>query len=130
MIRARVAVVSIVTSMVVLVGAPARATTAATPLPHDGYILMGADGGIFNWNLPFNGSPAGSPGSCAATNGILQSPVAGGSCLSIALTPSGDGYWILDSTNGFVYTSGDAHLAGNAGDQQPAQRLSGVSQEF
>jgi hypothetical protein len=134
MIRARRILGAVVASATLLVGTtgvhPAAAVTAATPLPHDGYILMGADGGIFNWNLPFNGAPAGSPGACAPANGILQSPVAGGSCLAIALTPSGNGYWILDSTNGAVYPNGDAGLLSDPNDREPSQRLSGVSQEF
>jgi hypothetical protein len=131
-VRARGGVAAILTSAMLLIGtagsAPAHAATAATPPPHDGYILMGADGGIFNFDLPFNGSPAGSPGSCAPTVGIRQSPVAGGSCLSLALTPSGDGYWVMNALTGLVFGSGDAGTVGTPND--PAHRFANVSQEF
>ena len=125
----------IVASAAMLLGSAGGATAGgppapspATPLPHDGYILLGADGGIFNWDLPFNGSPAGSPGSCAPTNGVRTSPVAGGSCLSIALTPSGDGYWVMNSLTGLVFGSGDAGLVGTPND--PEHRFQDVSPEF
>ena len=110
--------------------AAARAKPAIAPVPHNGYILLGADGGIFDWNLPFNGAPAGSPGSCASTIGIRQSPVAGGSCLSIALTPTGDGYWILNALTGLVYPNGDAGLLNDPNDRDPAHRMANVSPEF
>jgi hypothetical protein len=134
MSRAR-AVVAIVTVIAcgLLIGPRQRAFATGTvgahaSPPHDGYILLGSDGGIFNWNLPFNGSPAGSPGTCAATIGIRQSPVAGGSCLALAVTPSGDGYWVMNALTGLVFGSGDAGTVGTPND--PAHRFGNVSQEF
>jgi hypothetical protein len=127
--RVLAVIVTVATALVGSAGIHAAgAPTAATPLPHDGYILLGADGGIFNWNLPFNGSPAGSTGSCASTIGIRQSPVAGGSCLAIALTPSGDGYWVMNALTGLVFGSGDAGTVGTPND--PAHKFANVSQEF
>jgi hypothetical protein len=56
--------------------------------------------------------------------------VAGGGCLSIALTPTGDGYWVVNSLTGVVFGSGDAGLVGDVGDNDPAHRMAGVSPEF
>jgi hypothetical protein len=135
MITSRRVLAAIATSAALFVGATGAPAHAATPRPalpsdlsHAGYILLGADGGIFNYNLPFNGSPASSPGSCAPTNGILQSPVAGGSCLSMALTPSGDGYWVMNSLTGLVFGSGNAGTVGTPND--PAHKFANTSQEF
>jgi hypothetical protein len=70
---------------------------AATEHPAAGYWLAGADGGVFSFGAPFYGSGVTSPGACGF------SPQAGSSlngtmgCAAIAATPSGNGYWLLNS---------------------------------
>ncbi|HEV2362266.1 MAG TPA: hypothetical protein VGS21_11230, partial [Acidimicrobiales bacterium] len=61
-----------------------------------GYILVGADGGAFNFGhgAPFKGSLPGE--------GIHVTDIVG-----ICLTPTGQGYWMAGA-NGVVYQFGDA----------------------
>ena len=108
----------------------------------DGYTLIGADGGTFNYgDAPFLGSLAGmklaapivdgarSPGGMGLVlvgtdGGVFSLGTAtfegseGGQELnapvsSIALTPSGKGYW-LTAADGGVFTFGDAPFKGSA----------------
>jgi hypothetical protein len=86
----------------------AGALLMATPLagaatPHaaspNGYWLVGADGGIFNYG---SAQFYGSTGSMA-----LQRPVIG-----IVATPTGNGYW-LDATDGGVFAYGTTQYYGS-----------------
>lgn len=63
-----------------------------------GYIVVGADGGVFTYDdAPFKGSLGGTP---------LSAPIVAG-----AFTPSGDGYWLLGA-DGAVFSFGDAKYSG------------------
>ncbi len=66
-----------------------------------GYWLAASDGGIFSYNVPFNGSAGGTP---------LNMPVVGA-----APTPDAGGYWLAASDGG-VFSYGDAGFFGSAGD--------------
>lgn len=77
-------------------GSPTAAGSAsARQAP--GYWLVGADGGVFSFGAPFFGSGITPPGAC------LFSPQSGSTydatmgCAAIAATPSGNGYWLLNS---------------------------------
>ena len=81
---------------------PALASAPATPVAvASGYLLAGADGGVFNFgSAQFHGS-AGSL--------HLNAPIVG-----MAATPDGGGYWLVASDGG-VFTYGDAVFDGSAG---------------
>jgi hypothetical protein len=85
---------------------PAGPAGAANPPGPAGYRLLGADGGIFNFSSPFEGSAASDPARCPANPPGRALPH--GSCSSLAPTVSGNGYYILNSFNGNIYTYGDA----------------------
>ena len=85
--------------------APARA--------RPGYWLLGADGGVFSFGAPFDGSGTTTPGTCGFSPQPPSTLPAAFGCGAIASTPSGNGYWIL---NVFRW----ATAFGSAG--QPAQR--------
>jgi hypothetical protein len=91
-----------------LVQAAPAAPTGAANLPPGpaGYRLLGADGGVFNFASSFEGSAASDPARCPANPPGRALP--NGSCDSIASTPSGGGYYILNAFNGNIYTYGDA----------------------
>jgi hypothetical protein len=65
-----------------------------------GYWLVGADGGIFDFNAPFLGSAGSIP---------LRQPIVG-----MEATDDGDGYWLVASDGG-VFTYGDAPFSGSEG---------------
>ena len=73
--------------------------TPPTPAP-PGYWLVAADGGIFSYSAPFEGSHGGSP---------LNAPIVG-----MASTPDGKGYWQAASDGG-VFAYGDAVFYGSHG---------------
>src|SRR5205807_3863998 len=76
--------------------APAGPTGASNVPPGPaGYRLLGADGGVFNFSSPFEGSAASDPARCPANPPGRSMPF--GSCSSIAPTPSGAGYYILNA---------------------------------
>ncbi len=99
----------------------------ASPAPHSpltpGYWLVGADGGVFAFNAPFEGSGApgaGSPGLCAFAfgpgidinaeslanaDGILSRV----NCVGIAGSEGSSGCWVAD------FTFGDAGFHGSMG---------------
>jgi len=69
----------------------------ATATPAAGYWLGGADGGVFAFgDAPFYGSGVTVAGACAYHQlpGVLH---AGAVCSGLAPTPSGNGYWLLNS---------------------------------
>jgi ABC-type branched-subunit amino acid transport system substrate-binding protein len=65
-----------------------------------GYWLVAADGGIFSFNAPFDGSTGAMH---------LNQPIVG-----MAATPDGGGYWLVASDGG-VFTEGDAIFHGSTG---------------
>ena len=85
------------------IGVPLTGTTtatAATPPAAPGYWLAGADGGVYSFGAPFYGSGSGTsePPPCSFTPqppSQALNPAFG--CGAIASTPSGDGYWLLNS---------------------------------
>jgi hypothetical protein len=92
----------------------ATAASSATARPAPGYWLVGADGGVFSFGAPFYGSGATPPGACtfspqppSTLNGTLG-------CAAIASTPSGNGYWLLNSFR-FATAFGQAAQASQAG---------------
>ena len=89
-----------VTSSLPSVGGPLRATANADPLPSSGYWLAAPDGGVFNFNAPFEGSAGGIR---------LNQPVVG-----MAATPDGKGYDLVVADGG-VFNFGDAVFQGSMG---------------
>jgi Right handed beta helix region len=89
--------------------------TYAVPAPGTGYVLAGADGGVFSFGaLPFWGSAAGS----AATKGS--------SAVAIAETPDAGGYWIATST-GAIANFGDAANLGSLSGTVLAAPIVGIA---
>jgi hypothetical protein len=67
-----------------------------------GYVLLDGGGGLYLFNVPYAGAPVTDPTRCPNL-----------SCTSMALTPSGLGYWILDGETGKVYAYGTAGFYGD-----------------
>jgi hypothetical protein len=89
------AVLAFVCIGVLMVGTTAADSATARPAP--GYWLVGADGGVFSFGAPFYGSGVTPPGACLFSpqpGSILDATVG---CAAIAATPSGNGYWLLNS---------------------------------
>lgn len=83
----------------------------ATDPDHDGYWLVAADGGVFNYGASFYGSMGGKD---------LNEPVIG-----IAPTPSGHGYWLVASDGG-IFNFGDAGFYGSTGSMKLNQPIVGM----
>jgi hypothetical protein len=76
---------------------------SASPAPKtDGYVMLSGDGGIFAFGVPFAGSASTDTTRCAAD-----------ACESIAMAPSGQGYWILNTTTGAIYPFGNVGYFGD-----------------
>ena len=60
-----------------------------------GYWLEAGDGGVFSFGAPFHGSAASDATRCPANPPARSMP--NGSCWSMAPTPDGGGYWILNA---------------------------------
>ena len=115
-VRFAVLVATVVALAVALLAAPAG---AAGP----GYWLLGSDGGVFSFGVPFFGSAATPPSLCAPNTSDREFP--DGTCLALAPTPDGGGYWILNVDTGTITAFG------NAGDfGEPADDFVGVPREF
>jgi GH25 family lysozyme M1 (1,4-beta-N-acetylmuramidase) len=83
------------------------------PDPTQGYVLVGADGGVFTFGTAdFFGSFAGHP---------LNKPMVG-----IAVRPQGDGYW-LAAADGGVFTCGAAPFHGSMGGQRLNAPVVGIA---
>jgi hypothetical protein len=100
---------------------PASAAPAEPASP--GYWLLGEDGGVFSFNAPFEGSAASSPSQCPPNTVDRFRP--NGTCVAMAGTTDGRGYWILNGDTNRIFAFGDAGFFG-----QPADQLAGVSREF
>ncbi len=88
----------------------AAASVAPRGGPVPGYWLAGADGGVFAFNAPFEGSGApasGSPGECpfvfGPTINVSTGSLAGSgqvisnsNCVGIAGSEAGSGYWVAN----------------------------------
>lgn len=71
-----------------------------------GYRLLGGDGGVFSFGAAFAGSAASDPTRCPADTVDRQMP--DGTCWSMAATPDGGGYWILNASSGQIWDYGTA----------------------
>jgi len=94
-------------------------TPALTPASA-GYRLLGGDGAAFSFSAPFLGSAASDPTSCPVI--LVDRDMPDGSCRSMATTPDGGGYWILNASTGVITAFGDATLHGD-----PAETRAGTS---
>ena len=75
-----------------------------TVMPAQGYTMVGADGGVFNFGTSKpKGSMGGEP---------LNAPVIG-----IAHTPTGNGYWLV-AEDGGIFSFGDAKFHGSMGGER------------
>jgi hypothetical protein len=84
---------------------------ASTP-DGNGYWLVGADGGVFNFgSAQFYGSTGAQR---------LAKPVVG-----MAATPAGDGYWLV-AADGGVFNFGKAHFYGSTGGVRLNQPVVGI----
>jgi hypothetical protein len=106
-------------------GLPSPARAASTPPPANGYRLLTGDGGVFAFGSAFYGAPASDPSRCPTTPLPARVPQPSGTCWSMASTPDGNGYWIINSLTGAIYRYGDA---GSFGD--PKTRFAGIGSEF
>jgi hypothetical protein len=88
-----------------------------------GYWLVGGDGGVFAFGVPFLGSNAGDPGACRPNT--VDRTLPDGACQAIAAVPDGSGYWILDIDIGAITPAGAAGFFG-----QPFDEFQGVPREF
>jgi len=77
-----------------------------------GYWVVAADGGVFSFDAPFDGSAGALP---------LARPVVGA-----ASTPDGGGYWLVASDGG-VFTYGDAGFYGSEGGQHLNRPIVGMA---
>ena len=77
----------------------APATAPSNPVP--GYWLENPNGGVFSFGTRFYGS-------ADSTNDFCRTGTPGGACYSMAATPGGTGYWILDTGTGQVRAYGSA----------------------
>ncbi len=77
-----------------------------------GYWLLGADGGVFSFNVPFYGSTGGMK---------LNAPV-----FALAARPQGDGYWFVASDGG-VFSFGSAPFEGSMGGQRLNKPVVGIA---
>jgi hypothetical protein len=117
-VRFAVLIATVVALAGALFAAPAGAATAGP-----GYWLLGSDGGIFSFGVPFFGSAATPPATCAPNTTDREFP--NGTCLSFAATPSGDGYWVLNADTGTITDFGGA---GDFG--EPADDFGSIPREF
>ncbi len=86
-------------------------STASAVVVERGYRLLGADGGVYAFGASFGGSPAPSPGTCAPNT--LDRSLPDGTCLAMAATPDGRGYWIMNASSGLVLSFGSATRYGD-----------------
>ena len=100
-------------------GGPVAASTATA----GGYRLLGGDGGVFAFGAAFAGSAASDPTRCAPNTVDRQMP--DGTCWSMAATPDGGGYWILNASSGQIWDYGTAPDEGS-----PAATFDSVPREF
>jgi hypothetical protein len=101
------------------------ATPASARPPNGGYFLLTSDGGVFDFAMPFRGAPASDPSRCAVSPLPGRAPRPNGTCGSMASTPNGNGYWVLNAVTGAIYRFGFAPDFGS-----PKVKFAGTSPEF
>jgi hypothetical protein len=101
------------------------ASPASARPPNGGYFLLTSDGGVFDFAMPFRGAPASDPAQCAVAPLPGRAPRPNGTCGSMATTPNGNGYWVLNSITGAIYRFGFAPDFGS-----PKVKFAGTSPEF
>ncbi len=122
MVRARYALLSLATAVtaasatVVIPGSPASAAVS-------GYWLLAGDGGVFTFGTTFAGSAASDASRCPPNTTDRSEP--NGTCWSVAATPDGQGYWVLNGDTGAVYAFGDAGFFGD-----PAAGFAGAPRDL
>jgi len=89
------AVMTLVGSAALLLSPPTASSATARPSP--GYWLVGANGGVFSFGAPFYGSGVTPPGACDLSPQAGSTVDATMGCSAMAATPSGNGYWLLNS---------------------------------
>jgi ribosomal protein L24E len=119
--RTRVAIVC--AAITVLTAAALAVAPTASAAPRPGYWLLGGDGGVFSFQEPYFGSAAPDGTRCAPNTTDRDFP--NGTCVSIAATPNGGGYWILNGDKLRVFRFGNA---GSYGD--PESSFAGTPREF
>jgi hypothetical protein len=102
----------VVGSVITFAGFGAAAAGAQPAGRPAGYVLAAADGGVFAYGRPFEGS--------AATL-HLRAPITG-----VTATPDGRGYWLV-AADGGVFSFGDAHFFGSLGGLRLRQRIVGIA---
>jgi hypothetical protein len=111
-----------VIAVVLTMSTPAIAW-AAPPASASGYRLLGGDGAVFPFGAAFFGSAASDASRCPRN--VTDRAKPNGTCWSMASTPAGNGYWILNGDTGTVFAYGGARFYGD-----PAQHFAGVGREF
>jgi hypothetical protein len=101
------------------------ASPASARPPNGGYFLLTSNGGVFEFGMPFRGAPASDPSRCAVSPLPGRAPQPNGTCGSMASTPNGNGYWVLNSLTGAIFPFGFAPDFGS-----PKVRFAGTSPEF
>jgi hypothetical protein len=101
----------------VFLSAPAA---SAAPDMSKGFFLLGGDGGVFPFGMPFAGSASGR-----CPDNVTDREFPNGTCWSMAVTPSGLGYWILNGDTGEVFAFGTAGFYGH-----PASEFATIGREF
>jgi len=102
---------SALTALMVIVVVPlaipvSSGATGSPGLAQLGYRVVGGDGGIFTYGAPFLGSAAADPTTCPPDTTDRSMPF--GTCLSMATTPTDQGYWVLNAYTGAITPFGDA----------------------
>jgi hypothetical protein len=119
---ATIAVVASVSAVGLATSSPVG---AADPAPN-GYWLLTGHGGVFSFGeVPNFGAPASVPTRCPVSPVAARAPQPNGTCWTMASTPHGRGYWVMNSLTGAIYRYGDA---GNFGD--PHTKFAGTPAEF
>jgi len=101
----------LISTFVFMIATPGSASAA--PIG-PGYWLEAGDGGVFAFGVPFEGSAASDATRCPANPPARSMP--NGSCWSMAPTPDGGGYWIVNAYSGVIYAYGDAVSYGDPAD--------------
>jgi hypothetical protein len=116
-------VAALFTTLAVSISLLGPGTAQPAAAASSGYWLLGGDGGVFAFGAGFFGAAASDPTRCPANTTDRSEP--NGTCWSMAPTPDGQGYWIVNGDTGRVYPYGDAGYFG-----QPADDFAGVAREF
>jgi len=118
------ALITLVAGAALAVPAPSEA--AVTAPTTTGYSLLLGIGGVYNFGTRFLGVPSDlNPDNCAPSPLPGRAPQPFGTCQAMASTPDGNGYWIMNSVTGAIFSFGNAHDFGS-----PQAKFADVSPEF